>query len=104
MSATCEGGGQARLCPPPESLNRGGNAEYVAYGQSSSLDGTEVSEFDWFYDMGETCYILEGEVEVKPTDGRKAVTFGPGDMVTFPKGLPCVWNVKKPVRKHYNFG
>ena len=25
---------------------RGGNAEYVVYGQSSSLDGTEVSEFD----------------------------------------------------------
>jgi uncharacterized cupin superfamily protein len=64
----------------------------------------EVSEFDWFYDSPETCYILEGEVEVKPTDGRKAVTFGPGDLVVFPKGLPCVWNVKKPVKKHYNFG
>ena len=63
----------------------------------------EISEFDWFYDSSETCYILEGEVEVNPTDGRKPVTFGPGDMVRFPKGMPCVWNVKKPVRKHYNF-
>ncbi len=62
----------------------------------------EVSEFDWFYDSSETCYILEGEVEVKPENGE-AVSFGPGDLVVFPKGLACVWKIKKPVRKHYNF-
>ncbi len=26
-----------------------------------------------------------------------------GDYVTFPKGLSCVWDVKEPVKKHYNF-
>ena len=29
--------------------------------------------------------------------------FGKGDFVTFPKGLSCIWDIKAPVRKHYNF-
>lgn len=62
----------------------------------------EVSRFDWFYDTTEECYLLEGEVTVE-TDGGEKVTFGKGDFVTFPEGLSCVWDVKKPVRKHYRF-
>ena len=62
----------------------------------------EVSRFDWHYDDTEMCYILEGDVTVETKDGAK-VSFGPGDFVTFPKGLDCVWDIKKPVRKHYNF-
>lgn len=62
----------------------------------------EVSSFDWTYDSDETCYILEGEVTVTP-EGGAAVTLGRGDLVTFPKGMSCVWNVTAPVRKHYRF-
>ena len=62
----------------------------------------EVSRFDWHYDSVEECYLLEGEVEVESKDGKK-VSFGKGDFVIFPKGLFCTWNIKKPVRKHYNF-
>ncbi|MEO5356391.1 MAG: cupin domain-containing protein [Nitrospirae bacterium YQR-1] len=62
----------------------------------------EVSKFDWFYDSTEECYILEGKVEVVAKDGKK-VEFGKGDFVTFPKGLACTWEIKEPVRKHYNF-
>lgn len=62
----------------------------------------EVSRFDWHYDSVEECYLLEGEVTVEPKEGEK-VNFGKGDFVTFPKGLSCVWEIKKPVRKHYNF-
>ena len=62
----------------------------------------EVSRFDWHYDGTEMCYILEGKVTVETKDGRK-VSFGVGDFVTFPKGLDCVWDIKEPVRKHYNF-
>ena len=62
----------------------------------------EVSTFDWHYDASEQCYILEGKVRVEPKDG-KPVEFGPGDFVTFPKGMDCVWKVSQPVRKHYNF-
>jgi uncharacterized cupin superfamily protein len=63
----------------------------------------EVSEFPWHYDEMETCYLLEGEVIVTP-DGGEPVRFGKGDLVTFPKGVSCTWNVLKPVRKHYKFG
>ena len=62
----------------------------------------EVSSFDWYYDEKEICYFLEGEVTVKTADGE--VAFGKGDLVTFPQGLKCVWNIKKAVRKHYKFG
>lgn len=62
----------------------------------------EVSRFDWQYDSVEECYFLEGEVEVTSAAGKK-VSFGKGDFVTFPEGLSCVWDIKKPVRKHYNF-
>ncbi|AGP40227.1 hypothetical protein SCE1572_40435 [Sorangium cellulosum So0157-2] len=27
-----------------------------------------------------------------------------GDLVTFPAGLNCTWEVRSPVRKHYRFG
>lgn len=62
----------------------------------------EVSRFPWTYDSIEECYFLEGEVTVEAKDGKK-LSFGKGDFVTFPKGLSCVWDIKKPVRKHYNF-
>ena len=62
----------------------------------------EVSRFDWHYDSMEACYLLEGEVVVETEDGE-SVEFGKGDFVTFPKGLSCVWDIKQPVKKHYNF-
>ena len=61
----------------------------------------EVSRFDWHYDSIEECYLLEGKVIVETEKGQ--VEFGKGDFVTFPKGLSCIWDVKEPVRKHYNF-
>ena len=63
--------------------------------------GCEISEFDWSYDQEETCLLIEGEVEVSHTGGN--IKFAAGDMVTFPKGLSCVWKVSKPVKKHYVF-
>ena len=61
----------------------------------------EVSRFDWHYDSTEECYLLEGKVLVETPEGK--VVFGAGDFVTFPAGLSCVWDIKVPVRKHYNF-
>ena len=61
----------------------------------------DVSRFPWHYDRQETCYILEGRVTVQA--GQEKVTFGPGDMVVFPVGLDCTWEVTEPVRKHYKF-
>ena len=62
----------------------------------------EVSRFPWSYDSTEECYLLEGDVTVQTKDG-KCVSFSKGDFVTFPKGLACTWNIKIPVKKHYNF-
>ena len=62
----------------------------------------EASKFPWHYDSIEECLILEGEVSVETKDGKR-VNFGKGDFVTFPKGLSCTWDIKKPVKKHYNF-
>eukprot|EP00611_Tribonema_gayanum_P000835 TRINITY_DN1062_c0_g1_i1.p1 TRINITY_DN1062_c0_g1~~TRINITY_DN1062_c0_g1_i1.p1 ORF type:complete len:155 (-),score=24.60 TRINITY_DN1062_c0_g1_i1:546-1010(-) len=66
--------------------------------------GCDVSKFPWTYDEAETAYVLEGEVTVTPSDGRDAATFGKGDLVTFPQGMQCVWDVKKAISKHYRFG
>lgn len=62
----------------------------------------EVSTFPWTYDANETCYLLAGDVTVTP-NGGKAVRFGKGDLVTFPKGMSCQWQIHVAVRKHYQF-
>eukprot|EP00804_Cyclotella_cryptica_P005426 CCRYP_002969-RA/>CCRYP_002969-RA protein AED:0.00 eAED:0.00 QI:30/1/1/1/0/0.5/2/417/156 len=61
------------------------------------------SKFPWTYDSTESCYLLQGQVTVTPTDGRKPATFGKGDFVTFPSGMSCTWDVSEGVEKHYMF-
>ena len=82
--------------PTEEKLNELGVSSW-------SIWTKEVSRFDWHYDDKEVCYLLEGEVIVRTKDGEE-VKFGTGDLVTFPKGLSCNWEVLKPVKKHYKFG
>lgn len=67
-----------------------------------SIWSKEVSTFPWTYDSQETCYILEGEVVVTP-DGGEPVHMGKGDLVTFPQGMSCTWEIRADVRKHYKF-
>ena len=62
----------------------------------------EPSTFDWSYTEKETCLILECAVTI--SDGKESVSFGPGDLVVFPKTLDCVWRVEGAARMHYNFG
>ena len=62
----------------------------------------EVSTFPWTYDTSETCLFLEGDVIVTP-DGGRPVHMGKGDLVTFPEGMSCTWEIRKDVRKHYMF-
>jgi uncharacterized cupin superfamily protein len=61
----------------------------------------EISRFPWSYDSEEQCFILEGEVSIETDHGTFNIK--PGDFVTFEKGLQCTWDIKKPVKKHYNF-
>eukprot|EP00798_Chlamydomonas_sp_ICE-L_P019874 gene19874-26573_t len=57
---------------------------------------------DRSYDSTETAYVLEGLVVVTPDDGEP-VEIKAGDLCTFPAGMDCTWDVKKPINKHYNF-
>ncbi len=61
----------------------------------------ETSRFDWEYDSDEECYILDGEVTIEIDEGK--VLIKAGDFVTFRKGLKCVWDIKTPIKKYYNF-
>lgn len=82
--------------PDPATLERLGVRNWPIWQK-------EVSKFPWTYDAAETCYILAGEVLVTP-DGGAPVTIQTGDLVTFPAGLSCTWNITVPIRKHYRFG
>ena len=37
------------------------------------------------------------------TENGDKVEFVKGDFVSFPKGLSCIWDIKGPVKKHYDF-
>ncbi|MFH1854779.1 MAG: cupin domain-containing protein [Candidatus Omnitrophota bacterium] len=63
----------------------------------------DVKKFDWEYDEKEQFYVLEGSVRVV-TDDNEAAEFGKGDLVTFSKGVKCVWDVKERIKKLYKFG
>lgn len=61
----------------------------------------EISRFDWTYDGPEECLFLEGDVIIETSEGSFHIQ--PGDFVVFGAGLSCVWDIRKPVKKHYNF-
>ena len=61
----------------------------------------EVSCFNHFYTETEECYFLEGEVTIETEANQYQLK--PGDFVTFMENLSCSWNIKSPVKKHYNF-
>ena len=63
----------------------------------------EASVFSWSYEQREVCYLLEGSVVVTP-EGGAHVELCAGDLVIFPAGMSCQWEVEKPVRKHYRLG
>lgn len=60
----------------------------------------EVSKFPLDFSMTESAYLLEGEIHVTPQGGEKVVIKA-GDFVVFPKGMKSMWEVVKPLRKHY---
>lgn len=62
----------------------------------------EASTFDWTYDAEELCYILEGEAMVTPTDSEP-VRIQRGDLVSFPAGINCTWQIIEDIEKHYIF-
>lgn len=83
--------------PTPERLEQLGVVDWPLWS-------CEVSVFDWVYDQREVSYVLEGEVVVTPADDGAPVEIAAGDLVVFPAGLSCRWEVLKPVLKQYRLG
>jgi len=69
-------------------------AEYQKLNARSIPEGT----FEWFFDEKTFCYLEQGEAKVDE-DGVKTV-IAAGDMVTFPQGLHCAWEVLSPVKAY----
>ncbi|CAN8326328.1 unnamed protein product [Cochlearia groenlandica] len=81
--------------------------------------GCSPGKYHLIYEAEEICYIVKGKVKVypKPSSSSSSTTtssssttslewcveFGAGDIVTFPKGLSCTWDVSLSVDKHYIF-
>ena len=73
---------------------------------SSSADGTAstwlwdctAGKFNWFYDIDETVYLIEGSVSIKE-HGCGIRDLKAGDTVFFPAGSSAEWTVQHYVRK-----
>ncbi len=62
----------------------------------------EPEIFDWVYTEKEICLLIKGKVTV--SDKTSKVSFAAGDLVIFPEGLECTWDIQESVEKYYNFG
>jgi uncharacterized cupin superfamily protein len=72
----------------------------------SSADGTATAwfwdctagKFNWFYDIDETVYLIEGSVLIKDHGGG-ARKVSAGETIFFPAGSSAEWTVPTYVRK-----
>ena len=63
----------------------------------------EPSKFQWNYDDKEICLIIEGQAKISTQNGDIYIIKA-GDLVEFPAGLNCEWEVTKSIKKHYRLG
>lgn len=57
-----------------------------------------AGRFNWFYDIDETIYVLEGAVTLRDHKGG-VCRLEAGDTAFFPAGSHAEWNVEERVRK-----
>lgn len=87
--------------PEPDIIIRKPTPSEKSIAETWPIWTKEVSEFPYSYSHTEECLIISGDVEI--VTKKKIYHFSSGDFVIFPKGLECRWNIKKEVKKHYNF-
>ena len=75
--------------------------EEIAKMKAQPTWGCDISTFKWTYACEETAFIIEGEVTVSYDGGEEFIQAG--DYVVFPAGLNTIWDVTKPIKKHYLF-
>ena len=65
------------------------------------------SEFPWHFDKEEKAFVVEGGATLTPDDiavHGDAITIGPRDLVTFPRGWVGTWsNITTKLVKYYAF-
>lgn len=59
----------------------------------------DEDKIEMFYDKAEQCYIISGEATI--VSEFETLVIKPGDLITFPAGLECVWDIDVTIRKHY---
>ena len=64
-----------------------------------SIDGP----LSWTPDQRETVHVLEGSVRIE-FEGRPSVELLPGDLASFPAGVPMIWHVSTPFKELWFFG
>lgn len=65
--------------------------------------GCPPGKFPVKFDAQQTCYFLRGKIKAHVKGSNEFVEIGAGDLVIFPKGLSCTWEVSVAVDKHYKF-
>ena len=63
----------------------------------------EPSNFAWNYNEKEICFIIEGEANIK-TETGDSYFIQSGDLVEFPEGFSCEWQIIKRIKKHFRLG
>ncbi|CDF32763.1 unnamed protein product [Chondrus crispus] len=104
----------ARMSVQEKAIEKGGGMKVIKAADENVIAelgcrswdkwGCEPSTFDWTYSDDEICLVLEGDFTVKPADGSDSMDVQAGDIAFFPKGMSCVWEVRKAVDKHFLFG
>ncbi len=61
----------------------------------------EPSAFDRHYECEEICYVAKGKATIKTI--YQEIEIEEGDLVIFPAGIRCHWNIKEKFKKYYNF-
>jgi uncharacterized cupin superfamily protein len=59
---------------------------------------TSDGPLPWTPDQRETVHVLEGAVRIE-FEGRPDVELGPGDIASFPAGVPMTWHVTTPFKE-----
>ena len=79
-------------------------SEIIKYGiKNWPIWECEPSKFSWSYNEKEICLIIEGEASIYMSEG-KLIYLKSGDLVEFPKGLKCEWQITKKIKKHFRLG
>ena len=62
----------------------------------------EQRNFHCKYKEKETCLIIEGQATIKSSS--QIYIIKSGDLVIFPVGFDCIWEIDKSIKKHYRIG